>query len=213
MKPLMQNRYVGWMAVRPLLFGEDYYEPGDRVPQKVIEGMRDPEVLVRTGRLAAVAKDMNKVPRYLRKDVTDAEEMLAKILAPRISTQIGDVVPRALMDQYADLVDEVDDDPTVGQEDVTITDTDDAATIAQIAPELQQPEVEDHDAAAQTLEPGTELTRGEDGLLYGPDGQLYTGAVTEGDSEPVVPKEPEETRPEPAPVEETEDTSKKTEES
>ena len=59
--------------------------------------MRDPEVLVRTGRLAAVAKDMNKVPRYLRKIVVSEKEMKARILAPRIASQIGAIVPTAQM--------------------------------------------------------------------------------------------------------------------
>lgn len=97
MKPMMQSRYITWMAIRPLTFGDDHYEPGDKVPQKHLEPMRDPEVLVRTNRLAAVAKDMNKVPRYLRKDVTDEKEMRAKILAPRIASQIGDIYPDHLL--------------------------------------------------------------------------------------------------------------------
>ena len=31
MKALMQSRYVGWMAIRPLTFGKDEFAPGDRV--------------------------------------------------------------------------------------------------------------------------------------------------------------------------------------
>lgn len=96
MKPMMQNRYVGWMAIRPLQFGDEHFAPGDRVPQRLLDPMRDPEVLVRTGRLAAVAKDMNKVPRYLRKDVTAEDEMRDKILMAG-SGQIGAIVPGHLV--------------------------------------------------------------------------------------------------------------------
>lgn len=90
MKAMMDNRYVTWMAVRPMLFGDKTFEPGEKIPQKLLEGMRDPEVLVRTGRIRAVAKDMNKVPRYLRKDVVDEKLAKEKILAPRIASQIGE---------------------------------------------------------------------------------------------------------------------------
>jgi hypothetical protein len=92
MKAMMDSRYVGWMAVRPLQFGKDTFEPGDRIPQKHLETMRDPEVLVRTGRIRAVAKDLNKVPRYLRKDVMLESEAKEKILTPRASGQNGPVV-------------------------------------------------------------------------------------------------------------------------
>lgn len=89
MKPMMESRYVGWMAVRPLVFGNESFAPGDRIPQKYLDTLRDPEVLVRTGRIAAVAKDMNKVPRMLRKTVTDETEMRERILAPRFASQIA----------------------------------------------------------------------------------------------------------------------------
>lgn len=102
MKAMMQSRYVGWMAVRPLTFGKETFEPGDRVPQKHLDGMRDPEALVRTGRLMAVAKDMNKVPRYLRKSVTNEKDAKAKILAPRFTGQAGPVVPTHLVDTEHD---------------------------------------------------------------------------------------------------------------
>lgn len=97
MKPMMESRYVGWMAMRPLTFGDEEFAPGDRIPQKHLDAMRDPEVLVRTRRIAAVAKDMNKVPRMLRKDVTDESEMRERILAPRIASQIGEIKSNAVI--------------------------------------------------------------------------------------------------------------------
>lgn len=97
MKAMMASRYVGWMAIRPLTFGEAVFAPGDRVPQKLLDVMRDPEVLVRTGRLAAIAKDMNKVPRYLRKDVTEETQMRDQILAPTLASQIGEIMPNHLL--------------------------------------------------------------------------------------------------------------------
>jgi hypothetical protein len=95
MKPLLASRYISWMAIRPLRFGERDFAPGEKVPQKYLEPMRDPEVLIRTNRLAAVTKDMNKIPRMLRKLVTEEEEMRAKILAPRGG--VGQVVPTHLL--------------------------------------------------------------------------------------------------------------------
>lgn len=79
MKALLESQYVHFRAVRPLKFGENEYAPGDKIPASALKPMRDPEVLVRTGRMAACAKDMNKVPRWLRKDVTDQEEFLARL--------------------------------------------------------------------------------------------------------------------------------------
>lgn len=89
MKALMQSPYITFMAARPLLFGKKTYQPGEKVPQRLLDPMRDPEVLIRTGRVVAVAKDMNKVPAYLRKDVED--ETLARTRILRTLTQLGPV--------------------------------------------------------------------------------------------------------------------------
>lgn len=186
MKPMMQNRYVGWMAIRPLDFGDEHFEPGDRIPQKHLEPMRDPEVLLRTKRIAAVAKDMNKVPRMLRKDVTDETEMRARILAPRLASQIGEITPGYTQPE----VEETDMTEQTPEETVTETITE---TVTETVP------VEDPNEGVMDPEPAPEAPAEPAPVEEDPAPTESPADPAPVEQETVTPEVPSE--PAPAPVE------------